>query len=106
MFRVDSFFAAVNQGDAVDGLRLKGLKTRGPLSTSFFRTSGGRANVTAQLKSGGLVAAEIRPGEQATFQGKTAYKGSLRPTKVMKLIGRSGYSQAVSDVNKVKVIAR
>jgi hypothetical protein len=47
-----------NAGHSLDGIRLKGIGTAGPLNTTFFRTTGGKTNVTAEVKTGAVVADE------------------------------------------------
>jgi hypothetical protein len=101
------FLAAENAGHSLDGIRLKGIGTAGPLNTTFFRKTGGKTNVTAAVKIGGVVADDVLPGEIIRFEGRTAYKSATsRPTKTIKVRGLSGFEPASIDLVKAKVVAK
>jgi hypothetical protein len=101
------FLAAENAGHSLDGIRLKGIGTAGPLNTTFFRTTGGKTNVTAEVKTGAVVADDVLPGEIIRFEGRTAYKSATtRPTKTIKVRGLSELEPASIDLVKAKVVAK
>jgi hypothetical protein len=101
------FLAAENTGHSIDGIRLKGIGTAGPLNTSFFRTTGGKTNVTAEVKIGAVVAEDVLPGEIIRFEGRSAYESATtRPTKTMKVRGLSGFEPSSIDLVKAKVVAK
>jgi hypothetical protein len=101
------FFASENTGDSIDGLRLKGIATAGPLETTFFRITGGKTNITAEVKTGSLVAEDVRPGETIRFEGRTAFKSeTTRPTKTLKLRGTSDFQPSSRDLVKAKVVGK
>ena len=101
------FLAAENAGHSLDGIRLKGIGTAGPLTTTFFRTTGGKTNVTAEVKTGAVVADEVLPGEIIRFEGRTAYKSATaRPTKTIKVRGLSELEPASIDLVKATVVAK
>lgn len=105
-FQRKFFVAAENAGHSTDSLRLKGIATRGPLDTKFFRTTGGKTNVTAEVKIGSVVAEDVFPGNIVRFEGRTAYKSQgSRPTKTMKVRGISDFAPASVDLVKVKTVA-
>ncbi len=105
-FQRKFFVAAENAGHSTDSLRLKGIATRGPLDTKFFRTTGGKTNVTAEVKIGSVVAEDFYPGNIVRFEGLTAYKSQgSRPTKTMKVRGISDFAPASVDLVKVKTVA-
>lgn len=100
------FVAAENAGHSIDSLRLKGIATRGPLETTFFRTTGGKTNVTAEVKIGSVVAEDVFPGNIVRFEGRTAYKSQgSRPTKTMKVRGISDFAPSSVDLVKAKTVA-
>lgn len=101
------FFASENTGDSIDGLRLKGLSTRGPLESSFFLVDGGKTNITASVKTGELVAEGVRPGDVVRFEGRTAFKSATtRPTKTIRLRGTSDLQTSSLDLVKAKVVGK
>jgi hypothetical protein len=101
------FLAAENTGHSIDGIRLKGIGTAGPLNTSFFRTTGGKTNVTAEVKIGAVVAEDVFAGEIIRFEGRSAYgSATTRPTKTMKVRGLSGFEPSSIDLVKAKVVAK
>jgi hypothetical protein len=101
------FLAAEHTGHSIDGIRLKGIGTAGPLNTSFFRTTGGKTNVTAEVKIGAVVAEDIFPGEIIRFEGRSAYKrATTRPAKTMKVRGLSGFEPSSIDLVNAKVVAK
>lgn len=101
------FLAAEHTGHSIDGIRLKGIGTAGPLNTSFFRTTGGKTNVTAEVKIGAVVAEDVFPGEIIRFEGRSAYKrATTRPTKTMKVRGLSGFEPSSIDLVNAKVVAK
>ncbi|MDH4411201.1 MAG: hypothetical protein QE273_16430 [Verrucomicrobiales bacterium] len=101
------FLAAENTGHSIDGIRLKGIGTAGPLNTSFFRTTGGKTNVTAEVKIGAVVAEDVFAGEIIRFEGRSAYRSATtRPTKTMKVRGLSGFEPSSIDLVKAKVVAK
>lgn len=101
------FFASENAGDSIDGLRLKGIATAGPLETTFFRITGGKTNITAEVKTGSLVAEGVRPGEIIRFEGRTAFKSATtRPAKTIKLRGTSDFQTSARDLVKAKVVGK
>jgi len=105
-FQRKFFIAAENAGHSIDSLRLKGIATRGPLDTTFFRTTGGKTNVTAEVKIGSVVAEDVFPGNIVRFEGRTAYKSQgSRPTKTMKVRGISDFAPSSVDLVKVKTVA-
>lgn len=101
------FFLSENAGHLTDGTAVKGFGIRGALRSGFFRTTGGRANVTAAIRSGTLVASDLRPGTTVRFEGRTAYRDSdSRPKRNLRLMGRSASRPAAVDQVKVKVLAK
>jgi hypothetical protein len=101
------FLAAEHTGHSIDGIRLKGIGTAGPLNTSFFRTTGGKTNVTAEVKIGAVVAEDVFPGEIIRFEGRSAYKrATTRPAKTMKVRGLSGFEPSSIDLVNAKVVAK
>lgn len=101
------FLAAENAGHSLDSIRMKGIGTAGPLNTKFFRTTGGKTNVTAEVKIGAVVADDVRPGEKIRFEGRTGYKSATsRPTKTIKMRGLSGFEPTSIDLVKAKVVAK
>jgi hypothetical protein len=101
------FLAAEHTGHSIDGIRLKGIGTAGPLTPSFFRTTGGKTNVTAEVKIGAVVAEDVFPGEIIRFEGRSAYKrATTRPAKTMKVRGLSGFEPSSIDLVNAKVVAK
>lgn len=101
------FSASENVARSVDGLRLLQLgKTKGA-TTDYFRLTGGRANVSAAIRSGGLVAASVRPGDRVSFEGGIRYRKSDRPRpKTFRLRGSSVSAPGAIDVNQVRAVPR
>jgi hypothetical protein len=101
------FFASENAAHVFDGTRLTGLGAGGRLKSTFFRTTGGRTNVTAIVRTGGLVAEAVRPGVRIRFEGRLAYRSaSSRPTRMVRLIGRSDSDLAEIDLVNARVVPR
>ena len=101
------FIAAENVAHSVDSLRLKGISTRGPLATTFFRVTGGKTNVTAEVKIGAVVSEDVIPGRIIRFEGRTGYKSEgSRPTKTMKVRGLSDFDTSSVDLVKAKTVAK
>ncbi len=86
---------------------MRGAGTRGKLQSRFFRTTGGKVNVTALIRTGALAGGELRPGNTIRFEGRTAYRRSdSRPSRTIRLIGRSASAPASIDVVKARVFGK
>lgn len=102
-----AFFGISNAGDSVDGLRVKGLATAGPLGTRFFHLDTIRRNVTAQVKIGAAVDTEVRPGEEVLLESVIRYRSAERtPAVTMRVRAISQFAPANVDLGRVFVVRR
>lgn len=96
------FFRSENLGRSVDSLTLRGQGIARPLDARFFRTTGGRVNVTAQVRTGAVVASDMRPGDTVSFEGSFRYTRSFnRPGRAVKMLAGSTALTSAIDVNRV-----
>lgn len=102
-----AFFSISNAGDSVDGLRMKGLATAGPLGTRFFHLDSTRRNVTAQVKIGAVVDSEVRPDESVKLESVIRYRRLERtPAVTMRVRAISQLAPANVDLGRVFVQRR
>ena len=100
-------FALENDGNLTEQYRLRESGSGNKLKVKFYRLTGGRKNVTAQITRTGLLENGLSPGSMIKYQGLVKYrKINRRPTRKVK-VKASSLSQASSrDTNRVKIKAR
>ncbi len=76
------YFAAQNDGNSVDHVRLRQVGLKRSVKLKHFRLTGGRRNVTGAVKSGRIAASDVRPGGITKFESQIKYK---KPTDTPRL---------------------
>jgi hypothetical protein len=98
------FYASENAGLASDDLLLKSQGIPNAIDARFFRTTGPRTNVTAQVRIGVTSAEDVRPGDTVNFEGVFRYKtASNRPEKIVSLRSLGKGTPLRSDVVRTKL---
>lgn len=101
------FFNLENDGNIVDQVNLTASGAGNKVRTKYFRTSGGRTNITAQIKAAGHVEDRIAPGRAVKFEAQVNYKNAgNRPTYKEWLHAASLYDGGREDRNRVKIAAK
>lgn len=87
--RAKYFFAVQNDGRVNDTLTLrKSGKARG-LKPKFIRLTGGRANVTAQVKSAGFTMPDMNANQSVRFKAKLKMRGEKQRRSKLRLMTTS-----------------
>ena len=76
------FFAVQNDGEVHDSLTVRRAGKFRKVKPRILRLTGGRANVTAQVKSSGYTAADLESGEAILFKTKVKLRGDQRRSKI------------------------
>jgi hypothetical protein len=98
------FYASENAGLVSDDLLLKSQGIPNAVDARFFRTTGPRTNVTAQVRIGATAAADVRPGDIVNFEGVFRYKtAGNRPEKTVSLRSLGNGTPLRSDVVRTKL---
>lgn len=98
------FYASENAGLASDDLLLKSQGIPNAIDARFFRTTGPRTNVTAQVRIGVTSAENVRPGDTVNFEGVFRYKtAGNRPKKIVSLRSLGNGTPLRSDVVRTKL---
>jgi len=98
------FYASENAGLASDDLLVKSQGIPNAVDARFFRTTGPRTNVTAQVRIGATAAADVRPGDVVNFEGVFRYKTAVnRPEKTVSLRSLGNGTPLRSDVVRTKL---
>lgn len=98
------FYASENAGLASDDLLLKSQGIPNAIDARFFRTTGPRTNVTAQVRIGATSAEDVRPGNTVNFEGVFRYKtAGNRPEKIVSLRSLGNGTPLRSDVVRTKL---
>lgn len=97
-------FALENDGNIADRVRLFGTgKSRG-MNTKYFRLTGGRKNITAQMTKAGRIEDPLSPGEVISYQGWVKYLSPRdRPDRRVKISARSEIDPMKSDAIRALV---
>lgn len=100
--RARYFFAAQNDGNLQDTLTLrKSGKFRGN-KPGIIRLTGGRANVTARVKSGGLKMPDMNANQSVRFKAKVKIRGARRSSKLRLVTASTRGGSSDTCLAKVK----
>ena len=100
------YFAVENDGTSLDDIKLREKGAGSILKTKYFRLTGGRTNITAQVRTQSEVISNLRPGRNVRIEGQAKYKKlSKRPNRKLKIKGSSLFQGSASDTVKAKTVA-
>lgn len=105
--RFRAYLFAENDGNVIDTVTLRSRTTRRHLHrTRIFRLTGGKTNITAEVRSGaGAAFADLVPGEK--IASLIEFRGGRRPGNHKAIYtGRSANEAAKRDTNKLRVKLR
>ena len=101
------FFAAENDGNVVDDIRMRAISSKRVLSAKHYRLTGGRRNVTALLKRNQVAAPGLKPGETSLFESRVKFKKPNGPRRQKLLVrGTSNTAPTATDTARADVIRK
>lgn len=98
------FFALENDGNVADNIQVKESGAGSRVRTNYFQITGGRVNVTAQVKKLGKIEESLNPGATTLFEGRIKYlSNEKRPRRKIRLAGTSLVDPSAADAVRLKV---
>lgn len=99
-----SFYLSLqNDGEIDDNLRLTGTRANSTLVANVYRLTGGKANITAQLTAGHLIAAAA-PGSTTSYQVEVRARSKKKRARQTLSYRVAGTISGLTDVVQASVV--
>lgn len=98
------FLEVENDGDIADNIRLIEQGSGSAFKVKLFQLTGGRKNITAQVKGYGIIAGDLLPGRRIQIEARiSARKKSKSKRAKVKFTGMSSSSPGAADTARAKL---